>query len=75
MKISLKKGQIDVLDAGDAVFDRENAKTLCLYPDLHLSEMEFSKVVVNGHLVEMEEAKPFPSDDLIQEDCVAISNP
>lgn len=33
------------------------------------------KVVVNGHLMDMEEVEPTPTDELIQEDCVVDSHP
>lgn len=36
--------------------------------------MDFFKVVVNGHLVDMEEADLSPTDELIQEDCVVDIN-
>lgn len=71
----MQKSQIDVLDAGDAAFDREKAQALCLYPDFDLSEMDFFKVLVNGHLMDMEKVDPSPTDDPIQEDCAAVSNP
>lgn len=37
--------------------------------------MDFFKVVIKGHLVDMEQAEPSPSDDPIQEDNVDVSNP
>lgn len=75
LQSSLQKDQIDVLDAGDAAFDREKAQALCLYPDIDLSEIDFIKVVVNGHLMDMEEFGPSPTNDPIQEDCTTVSNP
>ena len=48
---------------------------LCIYPDIDLFEIDFFKVVINGHLVDMEEVEPSPTDDPIQEDRVAVSNP
>lgn len=75
MQSSLQKAQNDIFDAGDAAFDREKAQASCLCPDLDLSEMDFFKVVVNGHIVDMEEVEPSLTDDSIQEDCVAVSNP
>lgn len=36
--------------------------------------MDFVKVVVNGYLMDMEEVEPSPNDDLIQEDCIVVSN-
>lgn len=37
--------------------------------------MDFFKVVINGHLMNMEEDEPSPTDNPIQEDSVAVSNP
>lgn len=74
LQSSLQKAKIDVLDASNDAFDREKAQALCLYPDLHLTKMNLFKVVVNGHLVEMEEAASSPTDDSIQEDYIVVSN-
>lgn len=65
LQSSLQKSQIDVFDAGDTTFDRAKAQTLCLYHDLDLSEMDLFKVVVNGHLMDMEESKPSHTDEPI----------
>lgn len=71
----MQKAQIDVLDAYNVVFDRAKAQALCIYLDLDLSDMDFLKIVIHGDLVHMEEAKPFPIDDPIQEDRDVVSNP
>lgn len=70
----MQKAHIDVLNAVDSSFHREKAQALCLYPDLDLSEMDFFKVVINAHLVYMEEVKPSPTNDPIQEYRAAVSN-
>lgn len=63
LQSSLQITQIDVLDTGDAAFDRAKDQALCLYPDLDLSSIDFFKVVANGHLMDMEEAEPSPTGD------------
>lgn len=75
LRSSLQKAHIDVLDAGNAAFDREKVCALCLYPVIDLSEIDFFKVVGNDHLVDMDKTEPSPTNDLIQEDRVVDSNP
>lgn len=41
LQCCLQKAQTDVLDAGDAAFDREKTQAICLYPNLDLSEIDF----------------------------------
>lgn len=75
LQSSLQKAQIDVLDAGNTAFNKAKAQALCLYPDLDLSQMDFFKVVVNGHLVDIEQVEPFLTNHMIQEDGATVSNP
>lgn len=49
---------MDLLSAGDEAFERAKAQALCLQPDLNVSEMDFFKTVMDGRLVDMEEASP-----------------
>lgn len=54
---SLQKAESDVLDTSDIAFDWSKSQTLFIYPELDLPEMDFFKVVVNGLLVDIEEAE------------------
>ena len=49
---------MDFLPAGDEAFERAKAQVVCLKSDLNMSEMDFFKTVVDGRLVDMEEASP-----------------
>ena len=70
----MQRDQIEVLDASDATFDKAKSQTLCLYLDLDLSEMDFFKVVVDGHLVDREEVEPSLINDLVQDDRATVNN-
>ena len=56
LKKSLHEVHVDLLSAGDEAFDRAKAQELCLKPDLDVFEMDFIKTVVDGRLVNMDEA-------------------
>lgn len=47
-----------MLSAGDEAFERAKAQALCIAPNLDVSKMDLFKVVVDGQLVDMEEASP-----------------
>lgn len=64
---ALQKFQIEVLDADDNAFNKAKVQVLCLHPRLDLPEMDFSKVVVDSRLVEMEEIESSLADDLARE--------
>lgn len=46
------------LMSGDLGFSKAKAQTLCLYPNLHLSEMDYFKEVADGRLVEEMDQEP-----------------
>lgn len=49
---------MEFLPAGDEAFERAKAQVVCLKSNLNMSEMDFLKTVVDGRLVDMEEASP-----------------
>ena len=73
LKEALKKSQVDVLSAGDEAFERAKEKVVCLHPGLAISDMDFFKVVRDGHLIDLEEVektpppKPNPEDPTVEE--------
>lgn len=58
LKKSLLEAHVDMLSVGDKGFERAQAQELCLKPDLNVSEMDFFKTMVDGRLMDMEEASP-----------------
>lgn len=45
---------MDVLSANDEAFDRAKDQVLCLYPNLDLSKVDYSKLVLDGRLEYLE---------------------
>lgn len=47
-----------MLSIDDEAFKRVKVQALCIIPDLDMSEIEFFKTMVDGRLMDMEEASP-----------------
>lgn len=58
MKKYLQDDHVDFLAAGDEAFERAKAWASCIMSDLDVSKMDFFKIVVEGQLVDTEEASP-----------------
>ena len=56
LKKSLQDAQVDLLSTGDEAFERAKTQALCIMSGLDVSKMDFFKTVVDGQLVDMEEA-------------------
>lgn len=49
---------MDFLFIGEKAFKRAKAQALCIAPDVDVSKMDFFKTVVDGKLVDMDDASP-----------------
>lgn len=56
LKKSLQDAPMDLIFAGNEAFYRPKAQALCIAPDLDMSKMDFINTVVDGQLVDMDEA-------------------
>lgn len=53
---SLQDVHVDLLSSSDETFERTKAQAVCIMPDLDMSKMDFFKTVVDGQLIDIEEA-------------------
>lgn len=54
----MQDAQVNFLSTGDEGFERAKAQALYIIPGLDMSKMVFFKTVVDGQLVDMDEASP-----------------
>lgn len=58
LKKSFQDARVDLISAGGEAFERSKAQALWIMLYLDMSKMDFFMVVVDGKLVDMEEASP-----------------